>query len=160
MPTAHLPHGLLEQLQQVDVVRLGAEVALEDDKYLRAWHAESAHCPCASTAPKARQPEAAAFSRCRCCCLCCCPAHLAEEAARVVEGDESDCGALVPARLPAARDGSVHHVVCHEEECLQPLQAPACDSGQAGLALGRRGAPHGKHRVHDAQAAIQLAPCE
>jgi hypothetical protein len=76
---------------------------------------------------------------------------------RVVDGDGAHVLHLVPARLPAARDGAVHEIVAHEEKRLQNLNGPA-ERGGLGELRPRELAPEEvPQRRHHADAAVHLA---
>lgn len=75
---------------------------------------------------------------------------------------------LSPAGLPAPGEAPVHNVVGHQEECLEPLDAPAESvgfeprvRGQGRDGLGHRGRCGGGHDrgdgVGDGEAAVELA---
>mmetsp|Transcript_1759 Transcript_1759/g.5097 ORF Transcript_1759/g.5097 Transcript_1759/m.5097 type:complete len:245 (+) Transcript_1759:393-1127(+) len=55
------------------------------------------------------------------------PVHARLQHYAVVDGHQPHLGNSVPAGLAATCDAVVHHVIRHQEECLQPLDTPAQD---------------------------------
>lgn len=75
----------------------------------------------------------------------------------VIDGDHADAGLAVPARLAAARDGGVHHVVGDEEECLQEFGEPAEGGGEEVFAFGEGAGEEEGGGVDDGEAAVAFS---